>query len=199
MTETKLKSKFPAPRPADAASCFDKDLSNEMTPADYFEPCFNFHSETDKRIDVKNFSKIKSDMKRLFSREKLGQMKFEPRQSKSKPLDKNDLMVLFESSLQGMALTQSAFDRQTEENIAFTLSSEGQGEEAGEVRESFQRMSESGTFEEEDLKQSFVSFLGTDKPDAADNPTLENLPHLIENVKFEKKLNFTKGTRTRDP
>jgi hypothetical protein len=209
LTETKSKSKFPISSAEDPNKKFEKDLENKMTPEDYFAPCYNFHSEQDKRIDVNNFSEIKSDMKNLFDKNKINKMNLPSRQSKSKPLDNNDLMVLFESSLQGMTLTQSAFDRQTEENIKFNLENEefqknrdlGSMDTTNESekhkgRETFHMLRQSGTFEEEDLKQSFVSFLGSGENEIGEKEkeqVFDNFTDLIENIQFEKKMNFTKS------
>ena len=189
MTKTKLKSKFNT-TPDSSTPNFNEDLKNKITPPNYFKPCYNFHDTSDKRIDINNFKEIKSDMRSLFDPKKLENQtnSLNLRKSSSKPLEKNDLKILLESNLQEIGLTQSVFERETELNMAML------DEENREARaQGFVELEEED-MEEDDLRQSFVSFLGNgaeDVNDMANKDTLNKIPNLLENVKFEKKLNFT--------
>ena len=183
LTQTKSKSKFGNSESSETSALFDKDLHDKITPENYFKPCYNFHSANDKRIDKNNFKDIKSDVKSLF--DKKHTFKIDHRKSDSKPLEKNDLMILFESSLQGQALTQSVFEKQAEENLALNI----QKDEKNKKIDFHEDESE-----EDDLKQSFVSFLGNGSEEiyeATKNTSFNKIPELIEKLKFEKKLNFT--------
>jgi hypothetical protein len=196
ITETKSKSKFKISNNEEDEE-FNEDLKSKVTPSNYFHPCYNFHKKTDKRIDINNFKEIKSDMKNLFDMKKIDkpQNMGDRRESKSKPLEKNDLKILLESNIQGMALTQSVFERETELNLAARLNLENQEERASNLLEESVEDDDSNQ-EQDSLKQSFVSFLGTNNEEnsqTTNDQTFEKIPDLLDNLKFEKKLNFTDG------
>lgn len=183
LTKTKKKAKFAEASNQENGGNFDKSLGEGVTPENYFDACFNFHSKMDTRIDMKNFSKIKSDVRQLFGPEQESQK--QTNSSNTADLRINDLRVLVESLSQEKALSQSTFDRDMESQ----LSSESGLHPLSE--EGFAKLSESGTRDEDDLKQSFVSFLGTKNESGDNKDALDQIPNLLADIKFEKKLNFS--------
>lgn len=182
LTKTKKKKRVAQPVVSEESNGFEKGLGDRVTPDHYFDACFNFHSKLDTRIDMKNFSQIKSDVRQLFGKQRDAPAQVDP--GKTQGIRMNDLSVLVESLSQEKALSQSTLDRDLRSQQTNEWPEEPPKEEG------FAKLSESGTNEEDSLKQSFISFLGTGddkgKPEA-----LAQLPDLLADIQFQKKLNFS--------